>query len=94
VTTGPAVPVEEAVAAAPVEEGAGGISFDTWVAVEAGLVRERVPPDRYDEYAQTHGVAPGGWEGAQAAWQARMVSDWTVGARFGEAYEAAVKRKR
>jgi hypothetical protein len=94
VSTAPAVPVEQAVAEAPVADDAGGISFDTWVAVEAGLVRERIPPDRYDEYAQTHGVAPGGWAAAQSAWQARMMSDWTIGARFGEAYEAAVKGKR
>jgi len=93
-TATPAVPVEQAVAAAPVEDSAGGIGFDTWVAVEAGLVRDRVAPADYDEYAQRHGVPPGQWAGAQAAWQSRMVSDWTIGARFGEAYEAALKKKR
>ena len=92
-TTTPAVPVEQAVAAAPVEDGAGGISFDTWVAVEAGLVRDRVPPGDYDEYAQRLGVPPGQWASAQAAWQSRMMSDWTIGARYGEAYEAALKGK-
>jgi hypothetical protein len=90
----PPVDPAAAVAAAPVSDDAAGVSFDTWVEVEAGLVRDRVPPARYDEYAQRYGVAPGAWAAAQAAWQARMTSDWTVGARFGEAYEAALKRKR
>jgi hypothetical protein len=90
----PVVSPEAAVAAAPVGDAIDGVSFDTWVAVEAGIVRERIPPDGYDEYAQRHGVPAGGWAAAQSAWQARMMSDWTVGARFGEAYEAALKSKR
>ena len=94
VGTTPAVSAEAAIAAAPVEDAAGGISFDTWVAIEAGIVRDRVAPPDYDEYARRYGVAPGAWPAAQAAWQARMTSDWTVGARFAEAYEAAVKGRR
>ena len=94
IAAAPPVDPAAAVATAPVSDNAAGVSFDTWVEVEAGLVRDRVPPERYDEYAQRHGVEPGTWHAAQAAWQDRMTSDWTVGARFGEAYEAALKRKR
>jgi hypothetical protein len=94
VTAAPAVTPTEAIAAAPIGDDAGGVSFDTWVEIEAGLVRDRVPPKGHEEYARAHGVPPGAWRGAQAAWHARMVSDWTVGARFGEAYQAALKRKR
>lgn len=86
--------VTDAIAAAPVQEAAGEVSFDTWVTVEAGLVRDRVAPADYDAYAQSHGVAPGAWAEARATWHSRMMSDWTIGARYGEAYEAALKRKR
>ena len=34
------------------------------------------------------------WRHIQAAWHQRTLTDWTVGARFGEAYEAELKRKR
>jgi hypothetical protein len=92
-TTTTAPSPEAAIAAAPVDDAVDGVSFDTWVAVEAGIVRDRIAPDGYDEYAQRHGVPPGAWSSAQAAWQARMTSDWTIGARFGEAYQAALKRQ-
>ncbi len=71
-----------------------GVDFDTWVAVEAGLVRDRVKPADYDAYAQRLGVAPGGWAAVQSGWQGRMMSDPRVGTRFGSAYQAAVKRRR
>jgi hypothetical protein len=94
VATSPSIPVEQAVAEAPVDDSVEGVSFDTWVDVEAGLAHDRVPPDDYDEYAQRHGVPAGRWAGAAAAWHGRVMSDWTVGARYGEAYEAAMKRRR
>ncbi len=87
-------PWEESPAAAPEVSPLGGVSFDTWVAVEAGLVRDRVAPADYDTYAQRHGVPAGGWAAASAAWHQRTTSDWRVGARFGEAYEAALKGRR
>jgi len=86
--------VEEAVAAAPVDDAIEGVSFDTWVAVEAGLVKDRIAPANYDEYARRHGVPAGRWRHIQAAWHERTLADWTVGARFGEAYAAELKRKR
>ncbi|MSO42066.1 MAG: hypothetical protein EXQ70_09290 [Solirubrobacterales bacterium] len=64
---------------APVE----GVEFDTWVAVEVGLQNDRVPPADYDAHAQGYGVPAGGWERAQAAWQAKQASDWRVGAGSG-----------
>jgi hypothetical protein len=90
----PSASPEAAIAAAPVADAVDGVSFETWVAVEAGIVRERIAPAGYDEYAQRLGVPAGRWAAAQSGWQARMASDWTVGARFGEAYEAALKGKR
>jgi hypothetical protein len=68
-----------------------GVSFDTWVAVSAGLVRDRVPPADYEQYAQRHGVPAGCWAEAEAQWKGRMTADWQLGARFGEAYERALK---
>ena len=79
--------------AAPVgDDSAHGVSFDTWVAVQVGLIRDRVPPARYDEYAQRHGVAAGTWAQAHAEWERRVRADWRLGARFGQAFEAERKR--
>ena len=70
------------------------MSLETWAAVEVGTARERVPPADYDAYAQGHGVPAGRWEAVNAAWQARMMGDWRVGAaKIGEALEAAKKRR-
>ena len=51
------------------------------------------PPADYDAYAQRHGVPAGRWAAIDAAWQARMTSDWRIGAQMGEALEAARKRR-
>lgn len=86
--------VEEAVAAAaaggPVH---GGIDLATYVAVEAGLQRDRVRPAELEAYAATKGVPPGTWASARAAWQAAIGTDWRLGAAFGEAFEAERKRR-
>lgn len=72
----------------------GGISFDQWVAVSAGLVRERVKPADADAYAARHGgVASGTWRDAEAAWTAAMMADPRIGARYGAAFDAARKRR-
>ena len=79
---------------APVAEPAppiNGVSFSTFVAVQATLVRERVEPDRHDDVAQAHGVAPGAWPAAHAAWMGLVRSDRAVGQAFGAAYAAAMK---
>lgn len=79
--------------AAPVLGPIDGVTLDMWAAVEVGTARDRVPPAKYDEYAQAHGVPAGAWAAADAAWRARMTSDWRVGAKIGEALEAARKRR-
>jgi hypothetical protein len=73
-------------------EPIGGVEFDTYVAVEAGLVRERVAPADYDAYAQRHGVAAGGWSAAAEGWQQRIRGDWKLATAYGAAFEAARKR--
>jgi hypothetical protein len=71
----------------------GGITFDQWVAVSAGLVRDRVKPANSDAYAAQHGVAQGTWRDAEAAWTAAMIADPRIGARYGAAFERARKRR-
>jgi hypothetical protein len=71
----------------------GEVTFEQWVEVSAGIVRDRVPPADHDAYAQAHGVAPGAWAPGEAAWKGRMLSDWQLGARFGEAFQQAVRRR-
>ena len=70
-----------------------GVTFDMWVAVEAGTQRDRVAPAEYDAYAERYGVPPGAYTAAAAGWQARMMKDWRLGAAFGEAVEKAKKNR-
>ncbi len=70
-----------------------GVTFDMWVAVEAGTQRDRVKPTEYDAYAEQYGVPPGAYTAAAAGWQARMMKDWRLGAAFGEAVEQARKNR-
>ncbi len=72
----------------------GGITFDQWVAVSAGLVRDRVKPADADAYAAAQGVQSGSWRDAEAAWMSTMMSDPRIGARYGAAFEQARKRRR
>ena len=67
-----------------------GVSFTTFVTVQAALVRDRVPEDRHDEVAQRHGVPPETWATAQQRWMALVRSDPAVGGAFGAAYAAAL----
>jgi hypothetical protein len=71
-----------------------GVTFDTWVAVEVHLQQDPVAPAEYDAVAARYGVAPGRWAAAQAAWHARMASDWRLGQRFGQAFEDERKARR
>lgn len=71
----------------------GGIDLATYVAVEAGLQKDRVKPTEHGAYAVSKGVPAGTWASASAAWQAAIRSDWRVGAAFGEAFEAERKRR-
>ena len=70
----------------------GGITFEQWVAVSAGLVRDRIKPAAADAYAVEHGVAAGTWHDAEAAWMAAMMGDPRIGTRYGAAFEQARKR--
>lgn len=72
----------------------GGITFDQWVAISAGLVRDRVKPADADAYAARHGVQSGCWRDAEAAWTSAMMRDPRIGARYGAAFEQARKRVR
>ncbi len=74
---------------APIE----GVSLETWAAVEVAIGRDRVPPADHDAYAQRYGVPSGRWPAVGAAWHARMRADWRVGAKIGEALEAAQKKR-
>lgn len=75
-------------AIAPIE----GVDLDTWAHIQVALTHARIPPAAYDDHAtEHHGVPVGRWTAIDAAWNARVRSDWKIGAKFGEAYEAAEK---
>jgi len=68
-----------------------GVAFSTFVAVQAALVRDKVPAARHDEVAQAHGVPAGTWAQVQEAWMTTVRSDPAVAQAFGAAYAAAIK---
>ena len=86
-TTAPLTATEPDVA--PID----GVNLETWAAVEVGIGRDRVAPADHDAYAQGYGVPAGRWAAVGAAWNARMRADWRVGAKIGEALEAARKKR-
>ena len=71
----------------------GGISMDTLATIEVGLTKARVAPADYDAFAQRFGVTPGAWAATAAAWQAKIRSDWRIGAAYGELCEAKQKAR-
>jgi hypothetical protein len=80
--------------AASAAQSSGGVSLDTFVAVQVGLQLDAVKPADHDSYAQRHGVPAGMWASVSAEWMSKMNSDWRVGAAFGEAFEAAQKQRK
>jgi hypothetical protein len=72
---------------APIE----GVDLQRYAFVERALIAARVPPAQHDAFAQQHGVPPGRWAAIDQAWNARAAQDWRVGAKIGEAREAAAK---
>lgn len=75
----------DAASLTPVE----GVTMETWVAVQAGLIRDRVAPEGYEAYAAARGVPAGRWGAVDQAWNARCMSDWRLGAAYGEAIQEA-----
>lgn len=43
-----------------------GVTFDMWVAVDAGTQRDRAKPAEYDTYAEQYGVPPGAYTATAA----------------------------
>ena len=81
----------------PTAEGSAdavdGVDFDTWVSIEAGLVRDRVAPADHDGYASERGAPAGRWSTVSETWHGRVRTDWRLGARFGAAYEEAMRSR-
>lgn len=83
----PPLPADDS-ALEPIE----GVGFETWIAVQAGAVREKVPSSGYDALAQRHGVPAGRWDAVNAAWTTRLKRTPSLMTRYGQAYQAALKR--
>jgi hypothetical protein len=75
-------------ALAPIE----GVSFDTWVEVQAAVVREKAKRGDIDALAQRHGVPAGRWGAIERAWRDRLPGNPGLAQRFGTEYKRALKR--
>ncbi len=74
----------------PLLQPIDGVDFDTWVGVQADIVRQKVAKRDYDDLAQRRGVPPGRWEEIESAWRQRLKGNPGLAQRFGEAYQAAL----
>jgi hypothetical protein len=75
-------------------EAIEGVTVERCAAIEAALAKRRVAPKEHDEVAaRDYGVPAGRWSAIQAAWQARIRSDWRVGVAYGQAYSDATHEK-
>jgi hypothetical protein len=74
-------------------EAIEGITVERCASIDAALTKRRIPPGEYDEVAaRDYGVPVGRWSTIKEAWQARIRSDWRVGAAYGQAYSDATRR--
>jgi hypothetical protein len=79
---------EKVMAAAGIEAPEGPAAGDpvpwaTYLAVSVAIKNEPGTPP--DEVAQRLGLGPGDWEAAHKRWLGRMMTDWRLGAEYGQA---------
>lgn len=71
----------------------GDITLKQYAEITGGIVRERVPRDGQDGYAQRFGVPAGQWAQVEAAWRTRTMTNSGLGTRYHALYKAACKRR-
>jgi hypothetical protein len=59
------------------------VSWETFLAATVAIRDDPTTPA--DEVAQRHGVPAGEWEAANKRWMGRIMSDWKLGAAYGQA---------
>jgi hypothetical protein len=59
------------------------VTWETFLAATVGIRDD--PSTPADEVAQRHGVPAGEWEAANKRWMGRIMSDWKLGAAYGQA---------
>jgi len=65
-----------------------GITVEQCARIEHAL-SQVAPGDKDGVASEQHGVPAGRWTAIHGAWQARIRTDWRVGAAYGQAYEDA-----
>lgn len=59
------------------------VSWETFLAASVAIRSEPATPA--DEVAQRHGVPAGEWDAASKRWMGRIMTDWKLGAAYGQA---------
>lgn len=59
------------------------VSWETFITVTVAIRDEPTTPS--DEVAQRHGLPAGEWAAANNRWMGRIMTDWKLGAAYGEA---------
>jgi hypothetical protein len=59
------------------------VPWETFLAVSVAIKNE--PGTKPDEIAQRHGIPAGEWAAVNTRWMARIMTDWQLGAAFGQA---------
>lgn len=79
---------EQHPAGPPVE----GVSFDAWVEVRAGLVRDAVPAADEGPYAEKRGIPPGRWDAVNSHWEQQVKWNTSARALYDEAMAEGTRR--
>lgn len=62
------------------------VSWETYLAASVAIKNAGWgSPAQQDEIAQQHGIPAGEWDATNRRWQGRLMSDWRLGAAYGQA---------
>jgi hypothetical protein len=68
-----------------------GVTYETWVAVQGGMARDKIKTKARHEYAEAHGVPPGRWDDVAKAWMTRVSGNPGLAIRFRDDLQRATQ---
>lgn len=69
----------------------GEVTWDTFIEVTQGIVRDSLEGDACDVYAQKFGVPAGQWTDVQMGWLKKLQRNPILAVKYGQAMNAAVR---
>lgn len=66
-----------------------GVTYEAWIAVQGGMLREKVKAEKRHAYADNHGIPQGRWDEISGAWMGRTTKNQGLAIRFAQDLEQA-----